>query len=69
MNNEVFSVDRTEVNLFALVFNHVFVVFSFGIIKRCRAKFFCLFLKSFEIITFEESLLGRVFLGGFLLFD
>ena len=34
VNNEVFSVDRTEVNLFAIIFNHVFVVFSFGIIKR-----------------------------------
>ena len=32
VNNEVFSVDRTEVNLFAIVFNHVFIIFSFGII-------------------------------------
>ena len=34
MNDEVFTVDGTEVNLFVIVFNHVFVVFSFGIIKR-----------------------------------
>ena len=60
MNNEVFSVGRTKVNLFAIVFNHVFVIFSFGIIKRCCAKFFCLFLKSFEIITFQETFLGSL---------
>ena len=47
MNNEVFSVDRTEVNLFAIVFNHVFVIFSFGIIKRCCAKFFLPFFEVF----------------------
>ena len=44
MGKVIFSIGGTEVNLFAVVFNHVFVIFSFGVIKRWGAKFFCLFL-------------------------
>ena len=30
----MFSVGRTEVNLFVIIFDDVFIIFSFGIIKR-----------------------------------